>query len=79
MLMPTIIQWYIDEWFKEQIQPLLRGESFIIRFADDFLLGFTNRVDAERVMKVLPKRLGKYGLTLHPEKIRLIDWRTKGK
>jgi RNA-directed DNA polymerase len=62
----------LDEWFIEQVQPLLVGRSFIIRFADDFLLGFTNREDAERVMRVLPKRLGKYGLTLHPEKTRLI-------
>lgn len=63
----------LDEWFIGQIQPLLKGRSFIIRFADDFLLGFTNKEDAERVMKVLPKRLGKYGLTLHPEKTRLIE------
>ena len=51
----------------------MRGGSFIIRKADDFLLGFTNREDALRVMDVLPKRLGKFGLTLHPEKTRLID------
>jgi hypothetical protein len=63
----------LDEWFIEQIQPLLKGESFIIRFADDFLLGFTHKEDADGVMKVLPKRLGKYGLKLHPEKTRLID------
>ncbi|WPQ62548.1 hypothetical protein SIO70_29745 [Chitinophaga sancti] len=65
----------MDTWFKEQIQPLLRGGSFIVRFSDDFLLGFTNREDALRVMKVLPKRLGKFGLPLHlhPEKTRLID------
>lgn len=63
----------LDEWFIKQIQPLLKGSSFIIRFADDFLLGFTNREDAERVMEVLSKRLGKYGLTLHPEKTKLIE------
>ncbi|RFM35140.1 reverse transcriptase domain-containing protein [Chitinophaga silvisoli] len=59
--------------FKAQTQPLLRGSSFIIRYADDFLLGFTNREDALRVMEVLPKRLGKFGLTLHPGKTRQID------
>jgi len=52
---------------------LLKGDSFLIRFADDFLLGFTNKEDAIRVMEVLPKRLGKFGLTLHPEKTRLIE------
>jgi len=63
----------LDEWFIEQIQPLLKGESFIIRYADDFLLGFTRKEDAERVMQVLPKRLGKYGLALNPEKTRLLE------
>jgi RNA-directed DNA polymerase len=67
------LHYVLDEWFIEQIQPLLNGESFIIRYADDFLLGFTNKDDALRVMQVLPRRLGKFGLTLHPEKTRLID------
>jgi group II intron reverse transcriptase/maturase len=67
------LHYVLDEWFKEQVQPLLKGESFMIRFADDFLLGFTSKEDALRVMQVLPKRLGKFGLTLHPEKTRLID------
>jgi RNA-directed DNA polymerase len=69
----VFLHYLLDAWFKEQIQPLLKGSSFIIRFADDFLLGFTNKEDALRVMEVLPKRLGKFGLTLHPEKTRLID------
>ncbi|MVT10055.1 group II intron reverse transcriptase/maturase [Chitinophaga tropicalis] len=73
LLSNVYLHYVLDTWFKEQIQPLLRGGSFIIRFADDFLLGFTNREDALRVMEVLPKRLGKFGLTLHPEKTRLID------
>jgi RNA-directed DNA polymerase len=67
------LHYVVDEWFKEQAQPRLKGESFIIRFADDLLLGFTNKEDAMRVMEVLPKRLGKFGLTLHPKKTRLID------
>ncbi|MCF8231532.1 MAG: hypothetical protein K9J27_05025 [Bacteroidales bacterium] len=62
----------LDEWFSEQIQPLLKGGSFIVRYADDFILGFTNGEDAQRVMNVLPKRFEKYGLELHPEKTRLI-------
>jgi hypothetical protein len=74
------LHYVLDEWFSKQIQPLLKEDSFLIRFADDFLLGFTNKEDAIRVMQVLPKRLGKYGLTLHPEKTRLIDLETeKGK
>nr|MBS0037016.1 hypothetical protein [Saprospiraceae bacterium] len=44
-----------------------------MRFADDFLLLFSSKEDAERVMEVLPKRMGKYGLTLHPEKTKLVE------
>jgi len=72
LLSNIYLHYVLDEWFKEQIQPLLVGESFIIRYADDFLLGFTREDDARRVMEVLPKRLGKYGLRLHPEKTKLL-------
>jgi len=67
----------LDEWFSEQIQPLLKGKSFTVRWADDFILGFTDKSDAERVMEVLPKRFAKYELTLHTEKTKLIDLNSK--
>jgi RNA-directed DNA polymerase len=73
LLSNVYLHYVLDEWFIEQIQPMLREGSFLIRYADDFLLGFTNIKDAMRVMKVLPERLGKYGLTLHPEKTKLIE------
>jgi len=71
------LHYVLDEWFSEQIQPLLKGKSFIVRFADDYILGFTDKSDAKRVMEVLPKRFAKYKLTLHPEKTRLIDLNSK--
>ncbi|MBL7113496.1 MAG: group II intron reverse transcriptase/maturase [Bacteroidales bacterium] len=71
------LHYVLDEWFSEQIQPLLKGKSFIVRYADDFILGFTDKSDAERVMEVLPKRFAKYELTLHPEKTKLIDLNSK--
>lgn len=67
------LHYVLDEWFSEEIQPRLKGKSFIVRYADDFILGFENREDAERVMAVLPKRFGKYLLTLHVDKTKLID------
>ena len=67
------LHYVLDEWFSEQIQPLLKGKSFIVRFADDFVLGFSDKSDAQRVMEVLPKRFAKYELTLHPDKTKLID------
>lgn len=67
------LHYVLDEWFSQQIQPLLKGKSFIVRFADDFILGFSDKSDAQRVMEVLPKRFAKYKLTLHTEKTKLID------
>ena len=73
LLSNVFLHYVLDEWFIEQIKPLLKGDSILIRFADDFVIGFTNREDAIRIMQVLPKRLGKYGLTLHPEKTKIIE------
>jgi hypothetical protein len=53
----------------------LRGECTLVRFADDALMAFDNIVDAKRVLSVLGKRLARYGLTLHPDKMRLVDFR----
>jgi RNA-directed DNA polymerase len=73
LLSNIYLHYVLDEWFSEQIQPMLKGESFIARYADDFILGFASKQDAMRVMEVLPKRFGKYQLTLHPDKTKLID------
>jgi group II intron reverse transcriptase/maturase len=73
LLSNIYLHYVLDEWYSEQIQPLLKGQSFIVRYADDFILGFANKQDAMRVMEILPKRFGKYQLTLHPDKTKLID------
>jgi len=65
----------LDEWFEDVVRPRLRGAAFLVRFADDAVLVFKREEDARRVLEVLPKRFGKYGLTLHPGKTRLIDFR----
>lgn len=65
----------LDTWFEGEVKPRLHGRGFLIRFADDALLVFTNEGDARRVMEVLPKRFEKYGLTLHPKKTRLLEFR----
>jgi len=64
----------LDKWFAKEIIPLLKGRAIIVRFADDGVLGFENKEDAERVFKVLPKRFAKYGLQLHPDKTKLISF-----
>ena len=55
----------LDEWFENEVNPRLRGEAHEIHFADDDVLGFQYKEDAERVMEVLPKRFAKYGLRRH--------------
>jgi hypothetical protein len=56
------------------VQPRLKGELFLIRYADDFVMGFSHEEDARRVLEVLPKRFVKYGLTIHPDKTRLVPF-----
>ena len=65
----------LDEWFETEVKPRLRGECTLVRFADDALMAFDNIDDAKRVLSVLGKRLARYGLTLHPDKTRLVDFR----
>ena len=62
----------LDVWFEHQVKPRLQGRASLIRYADDAVLVFSDEEDAHRVLDVLPKRFGRYGLTLHPEKTRLV-------
>lgn len=64
----------LDEWFIREITPLLKGRAFLVRYADDFVMGFEHKEDAERVMRVLPKRFARFGLRLHPDKTRMVDF-----
>ncbi len=64
----------VDIWFEEMVKPCLRGRAFMVRFADDVILGFEREEDAKAVLEVLPKRCEKYGLTLHPEKTSLVQF-----
>lgn len=65
----------LDSWFERDVKPRLRGGALLVRYADDAALVFSREDDARRVMEVLPKRFGKYGLALHPEKTRLVEFR----
>ena len=74
LLSNVYLHYVLDKWFKEEIVPRLRSEARLIRFADDFVILFKDRNDAQRVEKVIWKRFEKYGLNLHPEKTQLIDF-----
>lgn len=79
VISPTLANIYLHEvldlWFEYTVKPRLKGRAFMIRYADDAVLAFSSEADARKVLEVLPKRFAKYGLTLHPEKTRLIDFR----
>jgi group II intron reverse transcriptase/maturase len=64
----------MDGWFEREVKPRLKGSAFLVRYADDLVIGFAREDDARQVMAVLPKRLGRYGLALHPEKTRLVPY-----
>jgi group II intron reverse transcriptase/maturase len=72
LLANIYLHYVLDEWFEVVVKPRLKGEAYEIRYADDFILCFQFKEDAERVRDVLTKRFAKYGLTLHPGKTRLM-------
>jgi RNA-directed DNA polymerase len=66
----------LDEWFELEVRPRLKRSCTLIRFADDAVMAFEDLLDAKRVLGVLGKRLARYGLTLHPDKTRFVDFRS---
>jgi RNA-directed DNA polymerase len=74
LLANIYLHYVLDAWFENEVKPRLRGAAHEIRFADDAVLCFQYKEDAEKVMEVLPKRFAKYGLTIHPEKTRLLEF-----
>jgi len=75
VLSNVYLHYVLDDWFEREVRPRMTGRVFLIRYADDFVVGFSHEEDARRVMAVLPKRFGKYGLTIHPDKTRLMPFR----
>ncbi len=62
----------LDDWFMKEVKPRLKGQCFLVRFADDFVIGFEKEEDARRMMSVLTKRFARFDLTIHPKKTKLI-------
>jgi len=65
----------LDVWFEREVRPWLHGRAHLVRYADDVAIVLSCEDDARRVMDALPKRFAEYGLTLHPEKTRLVEFR----
>jgi group II intron reverse transcriptase/maturase len=64
----------IDGWFVRDVLPRLKGRARLVRYADDLVFIAEREDDAKRILDVLPQRCGKYGLTLHPEKTRMVKF-----
>jgi RNA-directed DNA polymerase len=74
ILSNVYLHYVLDEWFAREVQPRMQGRAYLVRFADDAVMGFACECDARRVLEVLPKRFARYGLKLHPTKTRLVKF-----
>ena len=74
LLSNLYLHYVLDLWFERVVKPRLRGEAYLVRYIDDFVLCFQYREDALRVQDALRKRLGKFGLTLEPRKTKLVEF-----
>jgi len=72
LLANVYLHYVLDDWFERDVKPRMRGEAFLIRYADDFICCFEREDDARKYQAVLPKRLGRYSLTVAEEKTKLI-------
>jgi group II intron reverse transcriptase/maturase len=74
MLGNVYLHYLLDVWFEQAVKPRLAGRSRLIRYADDFVIGFEREDDAIKVLELLNRRMAEYGLTLHPDKTRLVHF-----
>jgi RNA-directed DNA polymerase len=74
LLSNIYLHYVLDLWFEKAIKPRLRGEAYLVRYIDDFVVCFQYHSDAIRFQEVLPKRLGKFSLELEPNKTRLVEF-----
>jgi retron-type reverse transcriptase len=70
----VFLHYVLDLWIADWRKRRATGDVIIVRYADDFVIGFENRADAERCLGELRDRFRKFGLELHPEKTRLIEF-----
>ncbi len=74
MLGNIYLHYVLDVWLDREVRSQLRGKVCLVRYADDLVIGFERREDAEKVMAMVYQRMAEYGLRLHPEKTRLVHF-----
>lgn len=77
LLANIFLHYVLDEWVATEVGPRMKKKHTLVRFCDDFVMVFEDFLDCQRVLEVLGKRVGRYGLTLHPDKTRMVDFRFK--
>jgi len=75
LLANVYLDYVLDKWWRRDVLPRMRGRAFLVRYADDFVMGFELEQDAKRVMAVLPKRFARFGLKVNEAKTRKVDFR----
>jgi group II intron reverse transcriptase/maturase len=75
MLGNVYLHHVLDVWLERQVRPRLRGKTCLVRYADDLVVGFERREEAEMVMAMLHQRMAEFALRLHPEKTRLVPFK----
>ena len=74
LLANIYLHYVLDLWVRQWRKRQARGEVVVVRFADDFVVGFEHREDGERFLSELKERLARFGLELHTQKTRLIEF-----
>ena len=74
LLANIYLHYALDLWAVRWRRREATGDMIIVRYADDFIIGFQHESDGRRFLDGMRERLGKFALTLHPEKTRLIEF-----
>jgi len=74
LLANVYLHYVFDLWAEAWREKVAKGEMIVVRYADDLVAGFQHRAEAERFLREFPERLAKFGLEIHPEKTRLIEF-----
>ena len=77
LLSNIFLHYVLDEWYQRDVRPRMERRCTLVRYADDAVLAFEGFLDGQRVLRVLGKRMARFGLEIHPEKTRMIDFRFK--
>ena len=74
LLANIYLHYVFDLWVEVWRKKVARGDVIVVRYADDLVVGFEHRMEAERFLEDFRERLVKFGLELHPEKTRVIEF-----